>query len=655
MDRFFKTGAAVITALFAAVFILVPMLILLSAAFTGEPIPLLEYLAGGHPAAAVSDFMDRAGWQYFAELLLTRRYRMGFLNSVGLVPLTILLAFLLVKITASAAGLFSTEAAKKIDRFSGASWMIGLGAAVLLWSLGWRMIIPADMQAHFFMRWLVPGRTLEAAMLAALGFCPAAALAAAVIGTAAAFCVKRTAMAWRSFFGVMCIVPLALPSFLGALAMKNLFGINGAVTKICAVAGLPVPFSDQSLASAFVTQVFLYFPFVMLTVSAALDRFSPSASEAAEVMGADGLFEFFTVRLPLLAPAIGAGAFLVFVRSLGDFAAISLLMPIKYPMMLIEAYRDLSGSTYWGGACMLSSAAVAIVLLVLFMQKYGAENLSTETVSGKASASENICRKPWVCSLALVFCTAVFAVPAAFIAVTFIVSIAGSWGIEVLPSSYTFDRYLEVWNSLARPHSPVINSLLLAGPGTIYALILAVGAAYVSVRGRSIWSQILDFVLLLPFVVPGVALAVALVAAFNGPPVALHMTPALVVISYVITSVPYGVRTMTAAFMQISRSMEENSLTLGADGAFTMAKVVLPLVRPGFLAAAVMIFISCMQEVAITIMTCPPDWRPVSASVFIEIQEGSVFSASAYGLTLFAFIVVPYALVWSFVSKEQRA
>ena len=57
-----------------------------------------------------------------------------------------------------------------------------------------------------------------------------------------------------------------------------------------------------------------------------------------------------------------------------------------------------------------------------------------------------------------------------------------------------------------------------------------------------------------------------------------------------------------------------------------------------------MIFIACMQEVAITLMTCPPQWRPLSTYIFMEIQEGNVFNASAYGIVLFLLIVIPYSL-----------
>ncbi len=77
-----------------------------------------------------------------------------------------------------------------------------------------------------------------------------------------------------------------------------------------------------------------------------------------------------------------------------------------------------------------------------------------------------------------------------------------------------------------------------------------------------------------------------------------------------------------------------------------MARVTIPLILPGLTAGALMVFISAMQDVAITLMTCPPRWYPTSIFVFQRIQEGDVFDASAYGTVLLGLILVPHAVGW---------
>ena len=128
--------------------------------------------------------------------------------------------------------------------------------------------------------------------------------------------------------------------------------------------------------------------------------------------------------------------------------------------------------------------------------------------------------------------------------------------------------------------------------------------------------------------------------------VSLHLTALIVVCAYIVTRMPYGVRTSLASFQQIGRSMEESSKTLGATSALTIFKVIVPLVMPGLAAGSIMVFISAMQDVAVTLMTCPPDWYPASVFVFLQIQEGNVFDASAYGIILFGLILIPYSIAW---------
>jgi len=124
------------------------------------------------------------------------------------------------------------------------------------------------------------------------------------------------------------------------------------------------------------------------------------------------------------------------------------------------------------------------------------------------------------------------------------------------------------------------------------------------------------------------------------------LTATLVLCAYVVTRMPFAVRSILASLQQVGPSLEEGSKTLGATSSLTMARVTIPLILPGLTAGAIMVFISAMQDVAITLMTCPPRWYPASIFVFQRIQEGDVFDASAYGMVLLGLILVPYALVW---------
>ena len=653
MSRLFKWTIGWGAGLFIALFIIIPITILCLTSFTGEPIPVLEYIVKGQLGEVGRELSHNFTLQYYGELLDTKRYSQGLINAVGFVPSVT--AFILLGLLAirSLVYVFSPNWAEKIGRLLNVNSVLIVVITATFFALTWHNWLPENSKLYHLMHWLAPGRSWEARSMQAFGFCSLVTVASCLLGVAAAFCIERVNIPGRGVFKILCIVPLALPSFLGALAVKNILGINGVVTKAFTSLGLSLPFEAQSVWATGLTQVFLYFPFVLLTVSAALEYFDSSLTEAAQVMGADSFFTFLTVRLPLLMPGVLSGAFLVFVRSFGDFSAISLLMPMQYPMIIIEAYRDLSGSTYWGGACMLSVLMILTVLIWLGLQKYYLGRTNFEVVGGKGSKNTKRSANPWLCAVAWLFCVFIFAVPLGFVITTFVVSIAGTWGIEVLPSSYTLSRYAEVWKTSWTSNSPLANSFMLSLPGLFWSLLLAAVSASFIVRSSSRWRHILDFCILLPFIVPGVVFAVALICTFNGPPLALHLTGALVVCAYILTSMPYGVRSIIASFSQVSRSLEESSYTLGAPSLLTFAKVTAPIIRPGLTVGAIMIFIACMQEVAITLMTCPPQWRPISTYIFMEIQEGNVFNASAYGIVLFLLILIPYSLQFLFSRKSS--
>ncbi|HBM96468.1 TPA: hypothetical protein DD394_02880 [bacterium UBP9_UBA11836] len=653
MARLLKWTVGSAVGLFVALFIIVPIAILWLTSFTGEPIPILEYLTKGQSSAIWQELSHNFTLQYYGELLDTKRYSQGLVNTVGLVPGFTALFLLIALAGRSLISLISVKLADKIGHFLNLNFASIVAALLTVFSLTWQNWLPESTLLWHFMHWLAPGRSGEERFLQTFGFCSSVTVVACILGTIAAFCIERVNIPGRRLFKVLSIVPLALPSFLGALAVKNILGINGVLTKALASLGWGLPFEAQSVWASGLTQIFLYFPFVLLTVSAALEYFDTSLTEAAQSMGASSFFTFLTVRFPLLMPGILSGAFLVFVRSFGDFSAISLLMPLQYPMIVVEAYRDLSGSTYWGGACMLSVLMMLTVLGILGLQKYYLSRANFEIVGGKGHKRIQRSENPWLCALAGSFCAVIFFVPLCFVIITFIVSIAGTWGIEFLPSSYTLSRYAEVWKASWAADSPLANSFMLALPGLFWSLLLATISAAFIARSNSPWRHILDFCVLLPFVVPGVVFAVALICTFNGPPLALHLTGALVVCAYILTSMPYGVRSAIASFSQISRNLEESSSTLGAPSLLTFAKVTAPLIRSGIAAGAIMIFIACMQEVAITLMTCPPQWRPLSTYIFMEIQEGNVFNASAYGIVLFLLIVIPYSLYFVFTSKQN--
>lgn len=645
--RGIRLAIAIPLTVFLTIFLVVPLAGLMLAAFVGGTSPLLKWVFT-LDFAAFFHALSKVSLQYFREFFTVPRYYQGFFNAVGVAPTLMVPVFMLA---------LGVERVSKEPTFAaGARWVRGPGMLVILALVAFLAALrPWIFSDHSLFAKVTDGRSVGVRLLQACGYCPLVTLAATIIGVTVAFCLYSTNMPGRRFFSLLVIVPLSTPPFLGALAFKNLLGDFGMVTRFIELFGWHQPFGGQSAFSAGLVQSFLFFPFVTLTTMAALERFDTSLPEASRVLGGPKSFGFLTATLPTLMPGVLAGAFLVFIRSFGDFATLQLLLPIQYHMIVVEAYRDLSGNTYWGGATMLSSLMVGAILVLLWLQKYVVEGGSYQTVTGRTGARSLSFSGGHSLGdrLAFIFCGAVFSVPLAFLASTFLVSFARNWGAEVAPTHFTAKRYGEILKSLWAPDSPLVNSFSLSIPALVGCLLLAFGVAFLISRGGGRMAQILDFVTVLPFVVPGVAFAVALIGVFNTPPLELHNTPILVILAYVVTRAPYAIRTILASFQQIGLSMEEGSRTLGGTEILTLTRVTIPLILPGVLAGAVMIFISTMQDVALTLMISPSDWYPTSVFAFHEIESGRIYEASAYGIVLFCIIVVPYSIV--FFSKKFSA
>jgi iron(III) transport system permease protein len=646
--------------LFLFIFLVVPLAGLLLAAFVGEPTPLLSWILHIEIEPFLKTLQDKASLKYFREFFQTPRYYKGFFNAVGLAPVVMTLIF------------FTSWLGERLAPAQREAWKLFRGPGLLMaFSLVCLAAATRPLWANDDGIWakILNGSDVSVRLLQACGYCPLVTLAASIIGVGVAFCLHSTNLPCKKLFSLLVIVPLSTPPFLGALAFKNLLGDFGMITRLFEAIGLSHPFVGQSALSAGMVQSFLFFPFVTLTTMAALERFDNSLPEASRVLGGSKRYAFFSVTLPTLLPGILAGAFLVFVRSFGDFATLKLLLPIQYSMIVVEAYRDLSGNTYWGGATMLSTLMVIVILALLTLQKYVVEGGTFQTVTGRSGAKAFTPgeRLTLTDRFAFVFCSVVFSVPLLFLASTFLVSIARNWGAEIAPTQFTLNRYYNIAKvALTQWDSPLVNSFNLTIPALIGCVVMSFSIAFLIARGRGRSAQVLDFVTVLPFVIPGVAFAVALIGVFNTEPFSMfadwpvignfenffpkHFAAPLVIYAYVVTRAPYGVRTILASFQQIGTSMEEGSRTLGGGELLTLLRVTVPLVLPGILAGSVMIFISAMQDVAITLMIAPPDWYPTSVHVFHEIEVGRIYEASAYGIVLFLLILIPYSLV--FFSKR---
>ncbi|HEY3884586.1 MAG TPA: ABC transporter permease subunit, partial [Vicinamibacterales bacterium] len=214
---------------------------------------------------------------------------------------------------------------------------------------------------------------------------------------------------------------------------------------------------------------------------------------------------------------------------------------------------------------------------------------------------------------------------------------AARWGPTMLPTAWTLSHLrLAFWDF----PDPYWRSVVLCGSATAVCLVYGLAIALRSGRSRA-----LDIVTTLPLIVPGTAIGIALISAYNAPPLALHQTAFIVVVALAVRRLPYAVRTLAAARAQIDPVLGHAAATLGASPSFTAVKVFLPLLAPALAGAAVLVFVTAVTEVSSTILLAPANWTPASVHIYNLVHELALYDAAAYAVGLVLLVAVLERLV----------
>ncbi|MEK7205526.1 MAG: iron ABC transporter permease, partial [candidate division NC10 bacterium] len=461
-----------------------------------------------------------------------------------------------------------------------------------------------------------------------------------------AFGLARTRMPAARLVGALCLVPLMIPTFISSFAFLLMFGKTGWITQIISsVLGVQEFFDVHSPLGVGMVQVFFFFPYALLPMLAVFKVMDPTLEEAAHLLGARRFFAFLTTTLPLAAPGIGAGALLVFVVSLEDFGTPMILSPRRFPLLIVEAYREMVGYFNWGGAATIAVLLVLLSALVLLVQRRVLGSTEFGTITGKP-ASRELIEDPRICTGLFLYSLIALAIPVMAIYSTAVQSLATTWGAGLLPDGFTLANYAYV---VERSAGAVLNSFLLGGAALTISLALSAVIPYLVVRRRKV---VLDYLGFLPLALPGVPLAIAMILAFNNPPLKLTGTALLLIIAYVIRRMPYALRSTTASIRAIGPDLEEASFALGAPKFLSLWGVTLPLMLPGIFAGAIMVFLTSIREVSATILLAPQEWKPMSLVIFEGLLRGEFYTSSAISMILIAVVMTLQYAVFRLVGEK---
>lgn len=485
-----------------------------------------------------------------------------------------------------------------------------------------------------FETFLTRGKYLEALMnTVILGLI--VTLMCSILGVFLAFVVARYDIPFGNIVLLLPLSVLIIPELISAQSWVMVFGNNGLVTNLFKALGLPFPRFYGWFGLIYVMTL-TYYVHVFLAALAALRGFDHSLEEAGQSLGTAPFTTYIRVVFPTILPAVLASGLIVFTLVIGNFA-ISIALAQRVPLLSVMTYRSFI-SELGGNPTMQSTLATVSILLVsgvLFLQKSYLSKRNYQMVAGRTTPRIKL--RGWKAILVSGGAGLIIVLSLMPALVVLMGSITVSRGPVMYWGQFTLEHYMRIWDfNLA----VIGNSLKFASLATGLGVCFATLVSYLLVKKRSVFSPVLDYLLLLPLTISGTVLGIALAQSFNSGPIVLT-GGLLMVLAMMVRRLPFGVRNASSNLNNISNSIEEASVSLGVPPVRTFFNVVLPLMAPGIAAAAILTWVTTVAELSASVVIYQAGQETLPIQIFRLISSDLMARASAFGVINMIIILVP--------------
>ena len=384
-----------------------------------------------------------------------------------------------------------------------------------------------------------------------------------------------------------------------------------------------------------------------LYTSGAMGSIDSSLEEAAENLGSNKLRRLRTITLPVIMPSIAAGAIMVFMTSLADFGT-PMLIGEGYMVLPVLVYNEYM-SEIGGNAHLASALSVVVVCCstaVLLVQKYFVSKKNYVMTAMRPPKEEEVHgMKRFLISFPVMLVTFIGILPQIVVVVSSFIK-SDFTGFQ---KGFSLDSYITIFNRL---WTNIRNTYVFSTTAIIFIIILGMLISYIVVRQKGLAGQIMDLLIMFPFVIPGAVLGISLIVAFNKEPLILTGTAAIMIIAFVVRKLPYTVRSGSAFLQQMDPSVEEASISLGVSPMKTFFKVTARLMAPGILSGAILSWITCINELSSSVMLYGGKTSTISVAIYTEVVRNSYGTAAALASILTLTTVVSL-LIFLKVSKGK--
>ena len=453
--------------------------------------------------------------------------------------------------------------------------------------------------------------------------------------------VRFTPNIMGGLFKVVSMLPVVSPPFVLSLSMIMLFGKAGIITRFL------LGIYDNSVYGFWgivIVQTLTFFPVCYMMLKGLLKNIDPSLEEAARDMGASRWTVFTTVTLPLLLPGLGNAFLVTFIESIADFAN-PMIIGGSYDTLATTIYLQITGAYDKAGAAAMAVVLLCITLGMFIVQKYYLEAKTAATLTGKASRGRMLIEDKSVtipltllCSLAAFFVILMYAcVP--------IGALFPTWGYKFTPLTFKwFSQVFTRYHGFQAFRDSFVLSLIASPITALLSMIIS----YLVVKRRFKAKGFIEAVSMLAMAVPGTVLGVGYIRGFSGGVFhtgflqGLYGSAAILIIVFVVRSLPTGTRSGISALRQIDKSIEESAYDMGADSFKVFMTVTLPLIKDSFLSGLVTAFVRSITAISAIILLVTPSVYLITVQINEFAEKGAYSIACAFATIL---ILITYGSV----------
>lgn len=462
-----------------------------------------------------------------------------------------------------------------------------------------------------------------------------ATVMAVIIGFLAAWTLTRTKLPGVAWLERLMQLPYYMTPLVGALAWSILAAPRtGFLNQLWHLLG-----GGGDLFNAYspwgIAWVMALFEgtvaFVM--ISAAMKSMDPALEEGARVLGAGKWRVMLTVTLPLVLPGVAGATLFVFAEMLGSFAAAFVLgIPARFVVITTAIWQAVTMyPSDYGRAAAFGIALFAVMFLTLGLYRAIIRRGNFATITGKAFRPRTMAmgRMAWVLfALCLFYVFAAVVLPLGVLLLTSFETFAT---VILSQAQFTLANY-EAAFEFAAIRLALINSLVLGvGVATVSVAMMTV-LVWIIYRSRAPGHNAIEYLVMFPQAVPRLVFGLALMQAWLIIPIPIYGTLWLMALAYFTVLMPLAVRTLAGVVLQIDKSLEECARVCGASWWYQLRTVSLPLLRPGIIAAWLLVFIASVRELGVSIFLVGSNAKVIAPSIIDAWLSSSSTLSSALAL-----------------------